>query len=202
MAGSFIPFTDCCEASLEFTLVGIPGAITLGFHHTVAGAFGVADLGDLATVIDTALITNMKLHQCNMLTWHNIHLRDLDSISGAVFDQPLAITGAITTTCVPSQVAMTVTFLTGVAGRSYRGRNYIPALPVVELNNAQTWGPTIVGLMQGYYETFDVALAAVDAEHVVLSRFNGGAPRVSGVATPVIGYRANVPVFTQRRRLT
>jgi hypothetical protein len=97
---------------------------------------------------------------------------------------------------------MTVTFLTGVAGRSYRGRNYIPALPSAAGATDRTWTNAAVAAVNSAYETFDLALPGVDSEHVVLSRANEGAPRVSGVATPVIGYRANVQMFTQRRRLT
>lgn len=202
MPGSFIPFADCCEAAIEFLLDGIPSVITLGFHHTVAGAYGIADLADLATVIESQLVTPLATGQAPIVHYTNIHLRDLDSVSGAVFDNPLTNVGSETHDPVQNQVCMTVTFLTGVAGRSYRGRNYIAGLTVEELADSKTWAASQQVFIDGLYETFDAALPSVQSEHVVLSRFSGGAPRLSGVATPVIGYRANAQVYTQRRRLT
>jgi len=199
---SFIPFVDCCEAVIQFLLDTIPGVITLGFKHTVSGAYGVADLGDLATAISTHLVTPLAAVQSGQIHYTNIHLRDLDTVSGAVFDQPLTQVGGVSGGSLPNQVAMTVTFLTGVAGRSFRGRNFIPALPIADTASDRTWSASIIASMTTIYENFDVSLPAVDSSHVVLSRFSGGAPRLTGIATDVIGYRANVGVYTQRRRLT
>lgn len=202
MPTTFIPFADCCEAVIQFLLDGVPGLISLGFHHTVAAAYSVTNLADLATAIHTGLIVPLKARQTGQVKYTNIHLRDLDTVTGAVFDQPLTDVGTATGDNLPNQVAMTVTFLTGVAGRSYRGRNYVPALPAASTLTDRTWDPAVIAAVQAAYETFDLALPAADSEHVVLSRANGGAPRMAGVATRVIGYRANTQIFTQRRRLT
>lgn len=199
---SFIPFPSCCEAAIQFVSSGIPGVITLGFKHTGDVEYTPTSLGDLATVISTQLVNALRLEQTNSVHYTNIHLRDLGSVSGAVFDLPLTATGSQNVPPVQNQVAMTVTFLTGVAGRSYRGRNYLPSLPAGSLVSPTTWDSGLAALLDTVYETFDLALPAVDSQHCVLSRFLDKSPRVTGHAQPVIGYRANTPVYTQRRRLT
>lgn len=198
----FIPFVDCCEAAIEFSLDGVPCVVTMGFRHTVSAAYSVSDLGVLATAIDVHYVTPLAARQEGVVVYRNIHLRDLDAVDGAVFDLPLAVPGGGLGTAVPNQVAMTVTFLTGVAGRSFRGRNYVAGLPAGTLADQRTWDTGETGAIQAIYEGFDGALPAADSEHVVLSRQALGNPRETGVATPVIGYRANPQVYTQRRRLT
>jgi hypothetical protein len=199
---SFIPFPDCCEAAIEFDLDGIPCVNTLGFHNTASEPFAVTDLADLATVIQTYLITGLATDQAPIVQYRNIHLRTLDSVSGPVFDQPLTNAGSASGTPVPNQVSMTITFLSGIAGRSYRGRNYIAGLQASTLADQRTWQGSGMSYVQSVYETFDGHLPSVSAEHVILSRFLDKAPREIGHAQPVIGYRANSQVHTQRRRLT
>lgn len=199
---SFIPFDNCCEAAIEFDLAGIASVITLGFRSTVSEPFSVTDLADLATVIETQLVVPLAAIQAPTAVYRNIHLRDLDSVSGNVYDQPLTAVGSEGNTPVANQVAMTVTFLTGIAGRSYRGRNYVAGWRTQNLLNPTTFNSDICGIVAGIYETFDGALPAVSASHVVLSRFLDKSPRELGHAQDIIGYRANTQVHTQRRRLT
>lgn len=199
---AFIPVPDCCEAGIEFFLDAVPSVITLGFRHTGGGGYDISGLADLATALVTSFITPLVGDQTSDVVYSNIHLRSLDAENGAVFDQPLTAVGTNGTSGVANQVSMTVSFLTGIAGRSYRGRNYVAGLPTAALADQRNWNATYIGRLLEDYQTMDLALPAVDSEHVVISRFQGGETRSPGVATPVIGYRPNRPVYTQRRRLT
>lgn len=198
----FVPFADCCEAAIMFDLDTIPSVITLGFHNTGSIPFDVPALADLATVLSVNFVTPLAVQLNTTVHFRNIHLRDLDSVSGAVFDQPLTQVGSSAGVAVPNQVATTVTFLTGVAGRSYRGRNYVPGATNGALADQKTFTDGYLADILSVYEGMDTHLASAAAEHVVLSRFLDKAPRESGHAQAVIGYRVNAPIHTQRRRLT
>lgn len=122
-----------------------------------------------------------------------IHGRGLDVQNGIVVDStPTPMPGGETGEAAPNNVALCISFRTGIGGRAFRGRNYVPGVPnsMITLN------------------TFDADwLAAVAASYAlllpgggalptgwtwgVLSRFSGvdGAghpiPRAEGVFTPI-----------------
>jgi hypothetical protein len=202
MPGTYIPFVDCAAANIQFDLDGIPCEITLGFHKVTAGPPVVGDLMNLATVIQSDLVVPLKGDQTAIVEYRNIHVVDLDSVSGPTYDLPLTDVGTATGGAVPNNVALCVTFLTGARGRSYRGRNYIAGLPLGATASNVEWTTGAAAGIQTIYENFDLALPPINWEHSVLSRFNGGAPRVTGHQQPVIAYRGNTGMVTQRRRLT
>jgi len=157
------------------------------------GAEFASSLGGMAT-----------LPYSNNVAPTQLHMRDLSEEAGAVFDYTFLSPefGSSSTALLPSNATIAVKFSTGLAGRSYRGRVYHPALTegMVTLNAlASGEGSNILT----FWETLMTDIAAgVDATHVVASRFNGGAPRVTGVATPVISYTlTDVKIDSQRRRL-
>lgn len=198
---TFIPFPSCCEANIQFALQGIPAEITLGFRNTDDEEYTASDLADLASVLQEYLVTPLAVLQTTAVNYVNIHMRALGSDSGAVDDLPLTNAGSASGAGVTNQASLTVTFLTGIAGRSYRGRNYIGGLPNSQLGNLHTWGNTVLTAVLGVYEGMDEHLAAASSSHVVLSRYLDKVPRETGHAQDVIGYRPNSLVATQRRRL-
>lgn len=76
-------------------------------------------------------------------------------------------------------------FVTGVPGRSYRGKNYISGIPKSRVTNGTIETGFADGLRDAYALIPDLA-AANSLEWVVLSRYTAGAPRALGVMTPII----------------
>jgi len=121
----------------------------------------------------------------------------LDGTS-ATHVEPATVTGAFSGTLVPDQVAMVVTFRTALAGRSHRGRAYIPGLPTAALDSSgYLWSVTNTDGMTSDFGDWQSAMATSTSSmtHGVLSRS-------LGVITPVTSYQARRQIATQRRRLT
>jgi len=118
--------------------------------------------------------------------------------SHAAFSAEAAVLVAGTssaTAVLPNQVAMVATLLTGLAGRSFRGRMYLPVL-----------APPSTQAVVGDYTntTVDSAAAAVDgllddAEAAYLGPAVVASP-VASALTPITNIRVDSRCDTQRRR--
>lgn len=137
------------------------------------------------------------------LALREIYLTDLTSVTGGTFTQVPAtlITGGQSSEALPNSVALSVSFRTAQRGRSFRGRNFLPGLTDAQVaQNTVTVGA--LGVIQNAYNQLPASLGGSGATWVVVSRFTGGAPRVTGLATPVTAVVIVDPtVDSQRRRL-
>lgn len=116
-------------------------------------------------------------------------------------------TGGASGELMPNNVTYTVSFKTGLTGRSFRGRNYIPGLSInsVDGNNIAS------AFRTGVLAFYDALLALATSEGlgwVVVSRYSGvdadkkPIPRVTGVTTPIVAATTfDNTVDSQRRRL-
>jgi hypothetical protein len=97
--------------------------------------------------------------------------------------------------------ALTVTFITDLRGRSYRGRNYLPGMPNEATVNGSSWSVVKAAAMADCYDALRTLLIAEAFSHVVASRYHNGVRRTVGVATGVTQYRGNTKIAVQRRRI-
>lgn len=117
---------------------------------------------------------------------------------------------AATAKSFPGNVTMAVSFRTSVAGRSGRGRNYVPGLVDLRDGNSlldDTYSLQVVEAWQG----LRLVASTDDWEQVVVSRFSGSTivdgkkvptPRAEGIARPVITtLLTDRTLDSQRRRL-
>jgi hypothetical protein len=106
-------------------------------------------------------------------------------------------------TTIPSQCAALVSWKTALAGRSYRGRTYIPA----QMSN--DWGG--IGDIQSSFrvkiQTFVTTMLTVfgpsgisDFQFSIISRYHDKAERPTPVATPVTAGIIRDVIATQRKR--
>lgn len=106
--------------------------------------------------------------------------------------------------CAPGGTCAAVSFRTALGGRSYRGRNYVSGIPTERIVGNQVDSGYATSLVDAYealmsYITDDLP----DAVHVVVSKYTLGAPRVTGITTPILTYlMTNRDIDSQRRRLT
>ena len=101
----------------------------------------------------------------------------------------------------PGNVTLAVSFRTAAAGRSGRGRNYVPGLVDLRDGNSlldDVYAGQIVDAWSGLR-----TLGSEDGwNQVVVSRFSGGAPRVTGVTNVVNSILiVDRTLDSQRRRL-
>src|ERR1700704_2458177 len=165
MAG-FVPFPSGTMNVLVRALYNsIPVELTFGIQKAGGAVALPADGGVVAGVFQTWLTAHLATRQVSSLVYNQIVVNDLTSSSGWQWTQASSTVGSIGTAGVAAQVAMTATFQTAARGRSYRGRNYVPALPAVDLASPQTWLTAEVNNLEADYIALGSAIAAAGFSH-------------------------------------
>lgn len=127
---------------------------------------------------------------------------DISSSNGFTTEyQPVTpVPGLVNADPLPNNNALVISFRTAFRGRSYRGRNYIAGIPESSTTLSSASGAFVTGLLTAYNALTAVA-AANDCEHVVVSLYENGAERATGIATPVTAYViVDAVIDSQRRR--
>lgn len=200
---AFIPVADTVQVELFMSLYTQKIENTLYFRLT--GGFGLPEVTDLWNKLLSWWTTDYAAIMSMDLSLRGAKFTDLSTSTGFTYE-PSAPTpnpdGAINSGGLPGNVAMCVSFKTLSRGRSYRGRNFVSGFPeTVVVGN--TFDASAVTAIQSAYAAI-LSLPFTDPwEWVVVSRETAGAPRVTGVATPVVtAVVLDNLVDSQRRRLT
>lgn len=128
MASLVIPNT--VEMRLVYTNGGADYAVNV-LHYDAPTSFGV-DAGSVATIAaavavawDTGAISQRDLTADNV-SLSRVGLRDLRSPNLPLLESAVNVAGLAANDPMPQQTACCVTLRTALAGRSYRGRVYLP----------------------------------------------------------------------------
>lgn len=198
----YIPVPDAVHVQLLMDDAGEPIMNDLYFN-----AGGTPTTGDMTT-LGTALINwwgnDLAPLICDQVGLRQVRLTDLGSPIGAQVTLADGSIGGVTTEQAPNNVAPCISFRTPFRGRSFRGRNYVPGVPntMVNINTLDgSWTAAIKAVYEELLPGGGVALPGL-YEWVVVSRYTGGGPRVTGIFTNVIscGF-TDLIVDSQRRRL-
>jgi hypothetical protein len=111
---------------------------------------------------------------------------DLTTLNGPRFEMTRAVVGGVASEAAPNNVAACVKFLTAFRGRSFRGRNYVPAIPNAQITLNTISGGTIDALVNGYAALVGAGTVAPGWIWVVLSRRTLGAARPAGIGSPIV----------------
>lgn len=184
----------------RLSLVGLwsgvdQGVVTLHFKDIS----GTAEFASLASSIKTGLLTSLKSQQPAVWSWTHIAGLTENTIPKVTDEYstgfPLVGTN-VATEPLPQMDAAIVSWRTGYAGRSYRGRSYLPAF----CEGAQTQGYLVAGTvtaLTGYLDTF-LALYGVGGTDTNWQL--GIWSDKLAVFTPVTSYLLRSTMGTQRRR--
>lgn len=210
MSHPFIPTANTALVELVYSIDNI--IIENTFHVSKGSPYSLADLTALAGTFDTWDSTGTARWQAARIgpvVLLYIKTRALDTSSSPVYTYTIPAggrAGSLTGSGnIPPSVSFCVRLLTGLAGRSYRGRLYIPSYSGSQLQAApltQFITPAFALVVVTSLQALMTALAAAGHTWVVTSFYNSGAWRTAGVNTAIlsIGY-ADLRVDTQRRRL-
>lgn len=197
----FIPFADCAEVIIN----GLCGGSQVIFTNAVRKVSTLSD-GDLPTI--HLIFDDWWQNYCrgsigDDFVVQTIKVTNLNTVSSGVWEQPPSAnpSGAVSGTIAPNNAAQLVSFKTASRGRSYRGRNYLPAIPSANLLDASHITTAAVTALNDAYDQLALSIVAGGYTHVVLSRYNAGVRRTVGVATPITNYIAKSLIATQRRRI-
>lgn len=168
------------------------------------GGVGASDVERMATVIMPAWETGQgKTVRSTEVECTGFTVRDLGSVDSFVYDNVLAtpIQGTVANAVLPMHTTIAIKFITGLAGRSFRGRTYW-----IGLYESSVTGDFVSGsVVTSIKSKLDNLKAALDAEgwdFVVVSKFANGAPREAAVVTNIAAVAStDNRVDTQRRRL-
>lgn len=138
------------------------------------------------------------------VTLKSIYMRDLTTESSTSVEVPVSApnTGTVTaSSSLPNSNTWTVSFRTQLAGRSYRGRNY-----VLGLTEAHVSGNTVnFAVCENYvaaYNQLKTEITDANLTWVIVSRYHNKLPRATAVTTPVLTVTYEDQVIDgQRRRL-
>lgn len=196
----FIPVPNTIQANVRFTMAGQLLENVLCFEYntdfkTAADA--------LYASLETAFWATLRTALSNQLTSNGTYMVDLSTQDGPVATYPVFTnpSGASAIGAAPNNVAYCVTHRTAKRGRAYRGRTYIAGLPLDKVANSllDTGNrDTIVSA----FNDLRADAASNSLTFVIASRYLDGAPRTTGVATPVeISVGRDLALDSQRRRL-
>jgi len=173
-------------------------------YFSSPGTPNATDLSNIGSALASYWVAEMLPLQSNALTLTQVVVTWLAVENGvqAVFGVTPVAPGGQVSAGLPGNVSLAVSFRTGLSGRSFRGRNYLAGLTEGQVTGNEI-SSTAAAAFVDVYEGLLPTLTALSLTHVVVSRFAGGLPRVSGVATPVVSYlTTDLVVDSQRRRLT
>lgn len=166
-------------------------------------------LAQLATAFKTALVKNtsggLLFNMLNTVTSSSLSVRDVAPGTAAGYDYAYtAVAGGTTSTdMLPPQAAAVISWRTALAGRSYRGRTYLPGM--VESNQAAgLWTATVItgceAIVTQMLAVFGPSGTDTNWQFCIISRYLNGAKRGTPVGTNVISGLSTTVVYTQRRR--
>lgn len=113
------------------------------------------------------------------------------------------IGGTSGTQNMPGNVTLAIRWLTGHAGRSYRGRTYRVGLPINFVNGNYVIPSGMAGFITNYGALLTTLTGGAVADHLcVVSYCSGGAWRTTAVVNDVTTMTVDQNVDSQRRRLT
>ncbi len=196
---AFVPFTDTGKLCLDFTWHGVGVSICLNFEKpsaTVGDYEALVSTGALSAGLD--LVPDMS----NDCTLNSATVYDMSSDSAPVYTSTngLPVTGSGNADGTPSQTALVVSHRTGLRGRSFRGRSYMPGLDESYVVDGLITAAVQAAWLSNFEDFIDGIEATTGWTHVVSSRQSNGVDRPVGLNTPVTEYIVTQAVRTQRRR--
>lgn len=198
---AFIPVPNTCEVAIIYNVLGIEMVNTLGVEKATPWSSG--DLDAVIGIVQAWYIAALDALQGDNVDVVAVRAYSLETATSPSRTDTTPMSGTLAQPLLPGNVSGTVTFQTDFRGRSFRGRNYILGLCENQVTNSVLESAVVTAYTSAYASLgADLLTDGPDFQHVVISRYSAGVPRVAGVTTPVTGYRCNAAVKTQRRRLT
>lgn len=198
---AFVPVTNVWQYDIIYLTDGeyMQNSIYVKFDTPPTDIGAQVPAASIKALFNSAV----KFNYTTLTTMEKINITDLSSQTGLRLEYTLGfpIAGTLAEDVLPNNVALAIKFGTALRGRSYRGRIFRGGIPRSYVGGNEILPAKIAGLVSEYSTLLSDINAVAGQTQVVVSRISGGAPRASGVATPITGVTANVTLDSQRRRL-
>jgi len=199
---AFVPVPDTAQFEIVYSWDG--QIVENVLHYRIlAGPITETALQDWTETLAAFVKDTLLPLAADTLTLLRVVAKAIDVLDGIFYvaTTGLPAVGGGGSAALPNSVTAAYSWRTGLAGRSFRGRSFIPGLQEGQVTaNALT--PAAVTAYTNAWEQLRTVGGSEGWEMVVVSTVSGGAPRVTGIATPVTSsFFADNTVDSQRRRL-
>jgi hypothetical protein len=181
---------------------GVGDSVVNVLYFRRGGTWGLPDLENAAQQLATVWVNDIMPHLSGEVSLRRVQARGervQDDVSFE-FVLPTAVSGGRAGEAVPFQCAFCVTHLTGLIGRSNRGRTYFGYLSELDNNNGLLDAVRANALRNGLASVRNI-MSTAGWTHVVVSRVRNKVRLSTAVTVPVIGYKyTDLIIDTQRRR--
>lgn len=147
------------------------------------GGYNTADLSSLANIVDQYYAANVLPYLSAALIYVKTEVRGLDDINDQVVENVDGSGfGGIASNPLPNNVSYVIKRLSGLTGRSARGRLYIPGIPENARQTDENYITSAFNIsMVGGWDSIRSAIGAVGWVPVIVSRYSEGVKRAEGV---------------------
>ncbi len=157
--------------------------VLMTFYARFIGGYSTSDLVNLASNVDGRVGLDFLPIQSNNIVYNNTTVRGLDKENDEeVVDSDATGFGGVTSPALPNNVTFAVKRLSGLTGRSARGRVFWLGMPTSDLATDENFikGPESLAIL-GAIDGMRVALTLSGWSPVIVSRFTGGVKRAEAV---------------------
>lgn len=173
------------------------------FYARKTGGYAALDIQDLATAVDDWVLVHLRPILGSETMYVRTEVRGLeneeDFFSESANGSGL---GGVTSASVPNQVCLAMKRVSGLTGRSARGRVYVPIYEAVLSTNENAVLTSFADDLRDVLDLLRGLILVIEWVEVIVSRWNEGVKRTSGITFPVTGYTyTDTTVDTQRGRL-
>jgi len=181
---------------------GVGDSVVNVLYFKRSGSWGLSELEAAAQQLATVWVNDIMPNLCVETSLRRIQARGERVQDDVSFEFVLAtpVAGGRPGEAVPFQCAFCVTHLTGLVGRSNRGRTYFGYISEADNNNGLFAMARANALRNGLGSVRTI-MANAGWTHVVVSRVRNKTRLNVAVTVPVIGYKyTDLIIDTQRRR--
>ena len=179
----------------------VDGQLTVNnrYFEISGGGIVVANLQVIVNEVHNWAITSLAPQLSEDWTYERTEGRDLSVVDGPVAAASFPTPGGVSGEAAPNNVAACVSLRTGMAGRSGRGRNYLPGIPnsAITLNTLDsTFMSNIITIN---LDMIGAGTFSAGWQWVVLSRYNAGVLRANGIGIPITSTVFSSPYVASMR---
>jgi hypothetical protein len=198
---AFVPVPNTLAVHMVYTMFSQRVENTLYF--TPSAAITPTLMNSLGLMLYNWWVANIRPIQKSDVQLVQMDITSLETefAPGITYTTNLPQFGTHATgTLMPNNVTLAISFRTAFRGRSYRGRNYFIGFATDQVGASSIVLAVKTSLISAYNALIAAATAA-GFTWVVVSRVSHGAPRGTGLATPVTNILIEDTMDSMRRRL-
>lgn len=192
---------DTAEVIATFEYEGRQSICT--FYARFTGTYDLADLTDLATAVDAAIAAGIAPQMTEAQSYIGVTARGLEFENDQAVFVGTPTSGSAAVSALPPNASLAIQRLSGLTGRSARGRIFVPFLNQSAMQTDRNFvTSTFANNWVALLDDVNAAMVSEGWTPVIVSRFTGGVKRAFGATFPIINWAVrDLNVDSQRRRL-